>query len=313
MTTENRPNGLPPRAIPVSLTEPMKGKPPDPIERLRDIPPMRPKLDPTPKGLVEYILVHKHPSWLKPVRNDKRTRTGAEYQERFTLFCAEIKANGVQQPVIAVAEGDAAVVVDGETRRLAALLGGLETIPILVYQRELSESELVIAQLQANAQRQDFTPLELAAIYAELMNLNNWSQAQLARAISVNPAQIAKCLAISSKLCQEVQEMVTAGDLSPRAAYTISRVSDLAMQIDLARKTKESVYSVEGLEAHVARLLGKKEKKSKPMKFTIGGLVVVAKGNVVESLKAFISRASDALRRLEKDNLPVEVLPSLLR
>jgi ParB/RepB/Spo0J family partition protein len=309
-----------PSAIPVAaLPFPDPGdpcRPANPIERLRQHPAasIHATMDPRPKGPVEYVLVHKPASWLLPVRNDKRTRTGAEWQGYFTAFTGDVRNRWIQQPIIAVTEGDAARVVDGETRRQAALLvDPTRPVPVLLYQRELSESELVIAQLQANAQRKDFTPLELAAIYSELLRLNNWSQAQLAKAISVSPAQIAKCLAISKNLCAEVQAMVAAGEVAPRAAYQLSRLSEIPMQIDLGNKVKAELFSVEDLEIHIAKLLGKKVKQSKPMKFTFGGVVVVAKGNVVEGLKAFIAKAGEALKRLERDNLPPEVLVNLLR
>ena len=161
-----------------------------------------------PKGPLTYVLVHRHPSWLLPVANDKRTREGNDYQQHFANFFADVKTRGVQQPLIAVVDGEMARVIDGETRRQAALLAGIDSIPILVYQDALTGNDLVIAQLQANAQRRDFTELELAAIYAELMKLNNWSQADLARNIHVSPGRVSKILAISMNLCTEVQAMI---------------------------------------------------------------------------------------------------------
>ena len=82
--------------------------PVNPLDRLRAHPASSTytTMDPTPKGPVEYVLVHKHPAWLLPVRNDRRNRSGAEYQPHFTSFTADVKAQGVQQPVIAVAAGD---------------------------------------------------------------------------------------------------------------------------------------------------------------------------------------------------------------
>lgn len=284
------------------------------IERLRTHPAssIRATMDPTPKGPVDYILVHKHPSWLLPVLNDKRTRTGAEYQAYFTNFTADVKARGVQQPVIAVAEGEVARVVDGETRREAALLAGCDSIPILVYQRELSGAELVIAQLQANAQRRDFTPLELAAVYQELMRLNNWSQAELARAIYVCPAQVAKTLAISTKLCPEAQELVAAGNLVPRAAYAISRLP-LQQQADLASKAASLPMAAEVVESKVAALLGNRTGRTKPLKLSFGGVAMTIKGNGVDALRALHAKLAEVLKKLEREGWGDDLLPGLLK
>lgn len=323
--------------VPPLFTQNNSGKPPDrpataaaavpdpdqrgeiTLDRLRTQPPgaVKPSLIPKQRTApVEYVLIHKPPAWLLPVLNDKRTRTGFDYQERFTQFCADVKARGVQQPIIAVQEDTAARVIDGETRRQAALLGGLETVPILVYQRELSESELVIAQLQANAQRQDFTALELAAIYQELMTLNGWTQSQLAKAVSVPASKVAKVLAISNRLDPAVQQMVAAG-LSARAAYAISRLHNPQRQIEVAKKAVELPMAVESVEELVSRELhgsSKSREKPKPLKIALAGItVIVVAADIIDATKAAALKLLDAVKRIERDNLPPELLPSLLR
>ena len=55
-----------------------------------------------------------------------------------------------------------------------------------------------------------------------------------------------------------------------------------------------------------------KKVKQKPMKLNVGGVALMLTGGV-EALRAFVSKASEALKRLEKDNLPPDVLPSLMR
>lgn len=295
----------PEHTLPVNAIERLKAHPASSIHAT---------MDPTPKGPVDYILVHKPPSWPLPVRNDKRTRTGAEYQAYFANFTADVKARGVQQPVIAVTEGEAGRIVDGETRRQAALLAGLDSIPILLYQRELSEAELVIAQLQANAQRRDFTPLELAAVYQELMRLNSWNQAQLARAIHVSPAQVAKILAISTKLCPEVQAMVVAGELPPRGAYALTRLAEMPQQLELAKKAVTLPMDVESIEGAVNKLLGNGRKNaSKPVKFSACGITGTIKGDPVPTFKAFIAKGNDVLKQIERNPALADVLARLLK
>ncbi len=243
----------------------------------------------------------------------KRTRSGAQWQRHFEQFTEDVKERGILQPIIAVGEGESARVVDGETRRQAALLAGLESIPILVYECELTESQLVIAQLTANAQRRDFTWDELAGIYAELMLLNGWSQAQLARNIHVSTAQVSKVLAISANLCEEVRALVAAGKVAPRAAYAMSRVEP-QQQMELADKFVKGVLCVESVESRVAQILGKGEKKQKPMKVELGGVtIIVAATNVMDAMKSAATKLLEAIKRLEKDGLGAEFLPALLK
>ena len=107
-----------------------------------------------------YVLVHKPPAWLLGVQVDKRVRSGPDYAEFFPRFVADLRLRGVLVPIIAVRRGEVAEVLDGETRRLAALMAGCATVPILVYDQQLAESDLIVAQLQANEMRLDFTDLE---------------------------------------------------------------------------------------------------------------------------------------------------------
>ncbi|HZZ78772.1 MAG TPA: ParB/RepB/Spo0J family partition protein [Gemmataceae bacterium] len=258
-------------------------------------------------------LVHKHPAWLLPVAKDKRNRTGSEYQEYFERFTADVKEHGVLQAVIAVEEGEVARVIDGQTRVLAALLAGLESIPILIYSAELTESQVEMAKLVSNAQRRDFTDAELAPIYLDLMSLNSWNQAQLAAHIHASPAKVSKVLAISKNLCPEVQAMVTAGEVAPRAAYAISRLSDVPAQIDLAKKCKDGFLCVEGIEHQVSKALGKRDKKPKPMKIVSNGVTLLFNGKVIDAWKAVRAAMDEAVKKLEREGLPEEILPGLLR
>jgi len=265
-----------------------------------------------PKGPVDYTLVHWHPSRLLPVLKDNRRRTGSDYQQFFESFVEDLRQRGVQQPLIAVREGDAARAVDGETRRQAAPVAGLDSIPVLVYEYALSDSQLVLAQLVAKAQRRDLTELALAAIYVELIQLSGSSQAQLARNIHVSAAEVSKVLAISKKLCPDVQELVAAGKLAPRAAYQISRLEP-QRQIELADKFVKGLLCVEGVEANVATQLGRRQKRPKSLKLVHAGVVAVVEGNAVDALKAFIAKAAQAIEKLETDDLPPEMLRALMK
>ena len=58
---------------------------------------------------------------------------------------------------------------------------------------------------------------------------------------------------------------------------------------------------------------GKREKRPKAMKLAHGGVVAVIKGDaVVAALRAFVAKVAEALRKLEKDGLPPDILPGLM-
>jgi ParB/RepB/Spo0J family partition protein len=231
-------------------TAPDDGKLPNAVERAHcpvDDPSLHPQAayDGKSKGPLEYTLVHAAPSWLLPVRRDKRSRTGAEYQEFFADFTENVRTYGVLQPIIAVREGDGARTVEGESRRLAALIVGLQMVPVIVYEWELTESELIIAQLISNAQRKDFAEHELAVIYVQLMALNGWSQHQVAEFVHVSSAQVCKVVDLE-KPVRSVPDH-DAGRRSASARGLLPKpLHDHAKQLELAKQC-DVVYSVEGL------------------------------------------------------------------
>lgn len=267
-----------------------------------------------PEGAPLPALLHVAVALILAVAKDIRDRTTPEYRDFFDRLVADIRGRGVQVPLIAYREGERFRIVDGETRRLAALMAGAEAAPVLVYDQKPEEADLKLAQLLVNTLRRDNTPLERATVYQELMQAKGWSQAELARHVHTTPAQIAKDLAISNRCCETVREYVAAGTLKPRAAYAISRLTDAGQQAELAKKAVELPMAVESVEEAANRLLGtKKTKKPQPMKLAYGSVTATIHGDVVEALKAFIAKTAEALRKIERDGADPEYLPSLMK
>jgi ParB/RepB/Spo0J family partition protein len=266
------------------------------------------------KGTVQPLLLRVVVALILAVAKDIRDRTTPDYRDFFDRLVADIRERGVQVPLIAYREGERLRVIDGETRRLAALMAGAETVPVLVYDQKPNDAALKLAQLLANSLRRDNTPLELAAVYQELMRLNDWTQADLARHVRVSPAQVVRVLAISTKLPGEVQAMVAAGELAPRAAYALSRLSDIPTVIDLAKKARDLPMAVESVEEAVKKLLGNGRKaKAKPLKLKLDGVQIVANNPTLDGLQAFAERLLAALKRLAKEGDGIEFLPARLK
>jgi hypothetical protein len=166
--------------------------------------------------------------------------------------------------------------------------------------------------------RQDMTDLEYAAVYQQLMKLNNWSPAELWRQLKVNPATATKRLAISTKLCDQVKTLVAESKLAVRAAYAISRVADIPTQIELADKFIRGVFCVEGIEAEVKRILkgGKRPVKEKPLTLKIGDIeLTVKRSTAMESLASALETGIALVRKLLKDkrgldHLQLELKPT---
>lgn len=82
-------------------------------------------------------------------------------------LAADIRTNGVIQPLHVKEVAGGYEVVDGHRRLLASRRANLAVVPCLVLSRK-DASELVV-KIHANLHRQDWTPVEEAAFYAELL------------------------------------------------------------------------------------------------------------------------------------------------
>jgi ParB/RepB/Spo0J family partition protein len=263
-----------------------------------------------------YTLVREAPSWLIPVRQDKRNRQGSEYEDFFRRMMDDVRDRGVLQPIIAIRMGEFGETIDGETRRLASLAVGIKTVPILLFDQALSESDLIVAQLQSNEVRLDFSDLERAEIYAKLMALNGWSQCQLARFIHASPAQISRVMSVSNKLPDDLKALIGdgGGKIPPSSAYHLSRLPNVDLMREMASKIRNGALVRDHVEFEVAQHLGKRKvKKIKPVKLKVAGVTMIIDGPELQNVFAALAQIDGALKKLEKHGLPLSSLPTLIK
>lgn len=101
-----------------------------------------------------------------------------------------IRKSGVYQAILARPKDQGLEIVFGERRYRASLLAGKETIPALV--REMSDADVLEAQLVENLQRRDVHPMEEAEGYKRLLGLEEptYTVEQIAAKVGKTPAYI---------------------------------------------------------------------------------------------------------------------------
>ncbi len=250
-----------------------------------------------------------------PPEPDDRDRSSPDYVLHEQRMTDDIAARGVRQPIYVMRSADERFrALTGWTRTLASRRAGKATIPAFILDRPLKEAEQEMERLLENEMRHDFTPLERAPIYLRLMKLNGWSQGELAKRIHVSPAHVAKVLAISTKLSADVQALVVSGELSPRAAYALSRLADHGRQLEIANKAVSLPMSAETVEGLVDKELnGSRKSVPKPIKFSVCGVTGSIKGNPLDAFRALHGKLGEILKRVERDPALAEALPSLLK
>jgi ParB/RepB/Spo0J family partition protein len=144
-----------------------------------------------------------------------------------------VRENGLLQPILVRPVQDAYEVVEGNYRFECAKEALLEAIPCLI--REMTDDEVLVAQLQANAIRPDTTPEEYALRLKQILRANpGMSQGQLACLIRKSPVWVSNTLGLL-KLKKEYQRMVNRGEIPLGNAYKLATIPDF-MQKDFVEQ-----------------------------------------------------------------------------
>ncbi len=183
------------------------------------------------------------------------------------------------------------VIMHGERRYRAAKLGGIESIPCIFREGELTESEKKQRQLTENCLREDLTPMEQARAFKELMALNTWTTYELSEALCLSQPLVSQRMSLFS-LDESIQEQVASGEISGASGYHLAQIKNHEEQIELAgeivasKLNRDEVISLVS-ERKTRASLGKKKRttkdtkslvKEKTFKTTKATIVVTLKG-----------------------------------
>ena len=151
-------------------------------------------------------------------------------------LAASISDVGVLTPVTVTpkADGEGWYLVAGHRRVAAAEGAGLETVPALVHTAGTT-AERLLAMLVENLQRLDLDPVEEAVGYGRLVDAG-WSQAEVGRRVRRSRGHVSKRLRILG-LPDEVQAMVSAGEVTVEHAYFLSRLADKGVDAEAVTAT----------------------------------------------------------------------------
>lgn len=178
----------------------------------------------------------------RTIRLENLARDPAQPRQQFDAesldrLARSLAARGQLQPIRVrwSQEQGKYLIVAGERRWRAAMLAGLESLQAVVVERELSASEILQEQLVENCLREDLQPIEQAQAFRALMDANGWSSRRVAEELSLASSTVVKALALLD-LAPAVQERVEAGEISPAAAYEVSKLEDPGAQVEVAER-----------------------------------------------------------------------------
>ncbi len=213
----------------------------------------------------EPRIVMMPPANVPPADPDIRERTGSAYLKSYHEdLVPDIAKNGVLVPLIVTMIAGVMRLIDGETRRRAALEVGLKEVPVYVIDGPVDESDLEIIQHKLNKKRLKMTMPEEAAFYLRTMKAKGWSQAKLCRELVLDPSQVNKLLRALSDLDKTLFEKLGKGEsqISLRAGYALCDAPK-EKQADFADMYLLGEWSIQTLEQK-CRIAGGKKAKEEP-------------------------------------------------
>ena len=181
-------------------------------------------------------------------------------EAELTELADSIKQQGIIQPLIVEEAADGSyVIVAGERRARAARLAGLKEVPVVL--RKYSDEKRMVVSLIENIQRANLNPIEEAAAYKQLMEVETLSQDEVASKVGKNRATVANALRLL-KLPPAMQESLSKGEISSGHARAILSAPGAKFQDTLYKEIIKKNLSVREAEKQAAAL-GSQTKKTK--------------------------------------------------
>ena len=166
-----------------------------------------------------------------------------------------IKQHGIIQPLIVRKLADKYEIIAGERRYKAALLIGLNKIPVIL--SEVDDNKSAEMAVVENIQRKDMSPLEEAKSFNKILKSENITQEELAIKMGKSQASIANKLRLLN-LCEEVQEALLEDKISERHARSLLTVKNVEIQKEILKEIIEKKLNVKLTEKLISEKTNQK-------------------------------------------------------
>ena len=173
--------------------------------------------------------------------------------EEIRTLSDSIRRQGLLQPVVVRPAGSFYQIVAGERRWRAAKMAGLDRIPVVV--REVDDRKMLELALVENLQRRDLNPIEKARAFRQLMQLNNWTQEELADSVGLGRPTVANFMRLL-ELPAEVQEAVSRGTISMGHARALLAIPQRGTLMQVLKRVIQEDLSVRELEKLISKRPG---------------------------------------------------------
>ena len=178
-------------------------------------------------------------------------------EDSLATLAESIKNLGIFQPIVVRKQKNKYQIVAGERRYRAAIIAGLETVPVVV--KKYNTEEMTEVALVENLQREGLDPIEEALAYQGLMDTYKQTQEMISARLGRSRSYIANMMRLL-KLAASVQKDLIEGDLTVGQARPLLALRSAAQQVEAAERIKEGELSARQAEQLVKAMMSKKTK-----------------------------------------------------
>ena len=180
--------------------------------------------------------------------------------DALNALAANLKANGLLQPVLVRQSPQGYELIAGERRWRAARLAGLATIPALL--RQADDAAALELALTENLLRDDLNPMELAVAYRELLTVSGLTQEAVADRLGCSRPAVANTIRLLD-LQPEIQQLIRDSSLSAGHGRALLAINDPKRRLALAKKAIATGLTVRALEQLIYKRPGARPVPSK--------------------------------------------------
>lgn len=194
--------------------------------------------------------------------------------ESLRELAASIQEHGMLQPLIVTeispdeaATGPRYQLIAGERRWRAAMLAGLDVVPVLI--KETTPQETLELALVENIQRADLNPLEEANAYRQLTEEFGLTQEQVAERVGRSRVSVTNSLRLL-RLPAQIRDALLANRISEGHARALLGLTEEHLQLCALHAIEKKGLSVRQTEELVRRLTAGEQvkKQDKPPRQT---------------------------------------------
>ena len=154
-------------------------------------------------------------------------------EEEILGLSSSIKEHGIINPILVRKIGNKYEIIAGERRYKAAVLAGLDSVPVIV--KDLTDKDSAEIALLENIQRKDMTSIEEAISIQKILDMGYLNQSQLAERFGKSQSYIANKIRLL-KLSDEVQEALLKNKISERHARSLLKLKNIEQQNKMLKR-----------------------------------------------------------------------------